>query len=236
MATLLCGQLTNASSLVDDYIQKIDRVECSVEKVEKELKENLREEFKTINRIEGNKKILKGMNGLLDDAAMVAKVQTALQIGPLVGVGMWSAMAYSYASSYFSLSFLVDATMLADKGTRIGIQLFTAAGILPTFFLSDDVVLKDLEDEKYNDVKVYLNEGLVISDINEKLEELHENQPEIKVNEEGVISNFLEERMYWKKALRYEDIIENIIEQQRLLTAKTKSLEYQKSILEKICY
>lgn len=238
LSALLGCQLANASSLVDQYIQKIDAVQCKVEKVENELKENLREEFKTINTINGNKKVLKGMKGLLDDATMVAKVQTALQIGPLVGLGIHAGVAYTYASSYFSLSYLVDAALLADKGMRAGIQIFAAAGVIPTYILSDDVVLKniDLDDEKYDDAKVYLNEGLVINDINDKLEDLRKSQPAIKVNEEGVVSSFLEDNMYWKKALRYEDIIENIIEQQRLLTAKTKSLNYQKDILEKICY
>lgn len=235
---LLCSSLTTNASLVDDYIQKIDSVECKVEKVESELKENLREEFKTLNTIEGNKKVLKGMESLLDEAAMIAKVQTALQIGPLVGVGIHAAIGFASYPTYFSLSYLVDAAFLADKGMRVGVQVFAAAGILPTYFLSDDLVLRDidLDDEKYDDAKIYLNEGLVISDINNKLEELRNNQPEITVNEEGVVSSFLEEKMYWKKALRYEDIIENIIEQQELLTAKTKSLRYQKDILEKICY
>ena len=237
IAALLSSTLSNANLLVDEYIQKIDSVECKVEKVENELKESLREEFNTINTINGNKTVLKGMKGLLDDATLVAQIQTALQIGPLVGLGIHGAVMYSFYPSYFSLSYLVEASFMADKGARIGAQVFMAAGVLPTFFKSDDIILSgvNLDDEKYDDAKVYLNEGLVIEDINKRLEDLRESQPEIKVTEDGAIANFLEEKMYWKKALRYEDIIENLIEQQRLLTAETKSLKYQKDILEKIC-
>jgi hypothetical protein len=231
--------LSSQAALVDTYLEKMNSVSCSKSKVSEAVKENMREEFHTLKRIEGNKIKLKSMEGLLEEASMIAKVQTALTLGPVVGVAGFAALGKVYAGSYFSLGFLVDASLMAETAYKTAATTFMALGYLPTYFLSDDVVLSKLEEDdkksQYADAREFLTHLAVQIELDKKLAELEETQPEIIVKEESVVNELLEDHVYWKKSLRYEEIINNISVQQELLTQKLQLLEVQRGVLDLIC-
>lgn len=231
--------MAHSSVNVDQYIEKINQVQCSSKSLETEFYKNIRREFESQSSLSINKNRLKGLESLLEDAKLIANVQTALAIGPLVGYGFYFGGMYLAYPQFFSLPYLTNASLSADYGLSYAVSIFSGLGMIPTYFLTEDFILENKEsidsNENFNDVKTYLSQIIIIAEIDKNLELLRSSQANIIENESNPFLKFAEDKIYWKKALRYESIINNIKEQQQLLTAKLQALNYQKEVLTKSC-
>lgn len=213
---------------VDDYIKQREDFVCSNKKIKNKFDTLIREEFKTASTLEGNQRTLESLQGLIDDHQTIAEIQTALIVGPALGLMAFAAVSTTATIGIVEVMATSIPLQALDAGALAGLTMFGLMSSASAYYSANAFLEAPLEEN--------LNAATIrITEIDQKIKEIQADTPELLVDEKDTVDYLMNKYIGAVGHNRYQKIANQTIFINNLLTIKLRDLLLLKANTVELC-